>query len=219
MAPETLRLINVILHIAAGSFALVFGTINIVNGKGGKVHNKVGRWFLWCIGIVAVTATIGVLVFEFKAFLAVLTLLVAYQATSGYRVLKTKSNGPATIDMILSIAGFASAVIFIVYLRSITFPWSPVIIYSTLVWLMMQSVYDLARFLFPKRWFASLWLYEHTFKMISSFGAIISAFLGNVVRAGQPYTQIMPSVLALWIAIYFLVALYRKKVKLYSIKG
>ena len=213
---ETLRLLNLILHVSAGALALVFGALNIVNGKGGKQHFKLGMWFLWCITIVVITAAIGVLVFEFKAFLAVLTLLVAYQATSGYRVLKTKGNGPAPIDLALSIGGLVSAILFIVYLRSITFPWSPVIIYSTLVWLMMLSIYDLSRFLFTKRWFASLWIYEHTFKLISSFGAIISAFLGNVVRAGQPYTQILPSVVSLWIAIYFLIALYRRRVKLYT---
>jgi hypothetical protein len=213
---ETLRLLNLILHVSAGGLALVFGALNIVNGKGGRQHDKLGKWFLRCIAVVVVTAAIGVLVFEFKAFLAVLTLLVAYQATSGYRVLKTKGSGPARIDLILSVAGIISAIVFIIYLRSITFPWSPVIIYSTLVWLMLLSAYDLARIGFPKTWFGKLWLYEHSFKMISSFGAIISAFLGNVVRVGQPYTQILPSVVTFWIAIYFLIALYRKSVRLYT---
>jgi len=73
-------------------------------------------------------------------------------------------------------------------------PWSPAIIYPTLGTLVAVAVYDLARFAFPKSWFATTWFYEHLIKMIGAYTAVVSAFSGTVLARWQPWSQIAPSI-------------------------
>jgi hypothetical protein len=64
-------------------------------------------------------------------------------------------------------------------------------------------VYDAARWLFPRRWHATLWLYEHIFKLVASLFAMLSAAIGNTVRAGQPWSQLAPSVAGMIVIAWF----------------
>jgi hypothetical protein len=95
----------------------------------------------------------------------------------------------------MSVAGLGAAILFILFLQTVHFPWNPAVIYSTLGSLMCVATYDLARFAFPKRWFAKLWLHEHLVKMIGAYTAVVSAFSGTVLGAWQPYSQLVPSLL------------------------
>ncbi len=81
----------------------------------------------------------------------------------------------------------------------------PIVVISTLSALALILAYDALRWLFPRRWFARLWRFEHIYKLISSFGALTSAFAGNVLIAGQPWSQIAPSVIGTTLIIYFFV--------------
>ena len=74
---------------------------------------------------------------------------------------------------------------------------------STLGALFSVLLYDIARWLFPRRWFRSLWIYEHSYKLIASQFGMLSALIGNVVRFGQPWSQIAPSVVGLLVVGYF----------------
>jgi hypothetical protein len=145
-----------------------------------------------------VTATTGLMLFRFGAFLAVLTLLVGYWLYSGVRALRIRDTGPTAGDAVASCCALLSVVIFLYYLPSVRYPWVPSIIYSTLATLTAVAVYDLARFAFPRNWFESLWLYEHVVKMIGAHGAIVSAFAGTVLPFWQPFSQILPP--AIWTA-------------------
>ena len=58
--------------------------------------------------------------------------------------------------------------------------WSPVIIYSTVGTLLLVITYDFLRYLIPSSNYKMLWLYEHIFKMIGAFTALLSAFSGTV---------------------------------------
>jgi len=68
--------------------------------------------------------------------------------------------------------------------------------------------WDLWRFLRPTAWpfSASLWRYEHVLKMLSAYGAVISAFSGNVLTfLPTPWSELWPTLLfqpmaAVWIA-------------------
>ena len=63
--------------------------------------------------------------------------------------------------------------------------------------------YDVLRWFFPRRWFARVWIYDHIYKLISSFGALLSAFAGNTLRFAQPWSQILPSVIGGALIIWF----------------
>src|SRR5207245_1818148 len=154
---------------------------------------------------VIFTAAAGIVFFGFRAFLAVITLLAAYEAYSGFRALRIRFTGPAFYDGAISAIAVAGAVLLLAYIRAVHISWSPAVIYPTLGALLAVSLYDLSRFAFPKRWFAKTWFYEHLIKMIGAYTAVVSAFSGTVFDQWQPYSQILPSIVGTAVIVGFIV--------------
>ena len=190
-----LRSTNVALHVLAGTLALLLGFVQVAASKGRGAHVTRGRVFFVCVWIVVATATLGLIAFRFVAFLAVITLLVAYWAYSGVRALRIRDTGPTFQDGLASVVGLVAVAGFVVFIQRTSFPWVPVMIYSTLGTLATVCMYDLARFAFPREWFQRLWLREHIVKMLGAHGALAAAFSGTVLSAFQPFSQIAPSVI------------------------
>ncbi|MFM8851368.1 MAG: hypothetical protein ACKOE5_13360, partial [Cytophagales bacterium] len=65
-------------------------------------------------------------------------------------------------------------------------------------------VYDLMKFFFFHEAIKKWWLYEHIYKMISTFSALVSAFSGNVLRDFHPYSQMVPSIFCTILIIVFI---------------
>jgi uncharacterized membrane protein len=206
--PHTL---NIAIHVLCGTGALILGTIQLLSSKGGDRHRRLGRLFVrtgW--GVVA-TAAIGLGLFRFGAFLAILTLLAGYWLHSGARALRLRDGGPASHDAIAAISALGAVAVFVYFLPHIRSPWVPAITYSTLATLALLGTYDLSRFLFPKRWFESLWLYEHVVKMTGAHGAMAAAFAGTVLAFLQPVSQIAPSVIWSGLQIGFVIQLAQRR--------
>jgi len=204
------HLINIIIHVISGSLALVMGVIAMATRKGGKVHRKSGRIFLFLVAFVIITGLIGVFVFKVNTFLLVITLLSGYEAFSGYRVLKLKSNTPRFLDIFVALLTITSGIYFIYYFKSIGMFWSPIIIYSTLGTLFLLVTYDFLRYTIPSRLYKKIWLYEHIYKMVAAFTALLSAFVGTVFPQYHPYSQFLPSVFGTMLAIGFIIFFYMK---------
>jgi hypothetical protein len=149
--------------------------------------------------------------FRFGAFLAVLTILVAYWLHSGMRALRIRDGGPTRQDAVAAISALVAVAVFVYFLPGIRSPWVPAITYATLATLAVLATYDLSRFLFPKRWFGSLWLYEHVVKMIGAHGAIVAAFAGTVLPFFQPFSQLAPSVIWSGLQIGFVIQQARRR--------
>lgn len=189
--PQT---INIVVHVLCGTAALALGLVQLFSAKGGDRHPRLGRLFVYLVWAVVATAAIGLVLFEFRAFLAVLTLLVVYWTYSGLRAARNRGHGPQMQDGAASVVGLAAVAVFCSGLPCVRFPWVPSIIYSTLGTLALVALYDLSRFVFPRGWHDRLWQYEHIVKMIGAHAAIVAAFSGTVLSALQPYSQILPSV-------------------------
>ncbi|MTI31028.1 hypothetical protein [Xanthovirga aplysinae] len=202
---------NIVFHVIAGSIALVLGFLALTTKKGGKRHKVVGDLFLFLLTIVIITGLIGVFVFGRNTFLLIITILSAYFGFSGYRVLQTKTNQPKLIDVSIAIIALTSLFYFLYYFKSIGMIWSPIIIYSTVGTLMMIIAYDFIRYRIPKKNYKKFWLYEHIFKMIGAFTALLSAFSGTVLENYQPYSQFLPSVLGTILQAGFIVYHFRKE--------
>lgn len=86
--------VNIAVHVVCGTAALCLGLIALLSRKGGPVHIRSGRSFLYAYGIVVATATIGLGIFEFRSFLAVVTLLSLYDVFAGYRALQLRGSRP-----------------------------------------------------------------------------------------------------------------------------
>ena len=202
---------NVAVHVVFGTLALALGVIQLARRKGDWRHRRYGRAFLTALWVTVGTAAAGIIVFRFRAFLGVITLLAAYQGFSGLRALRIRSTGPSALDAVGAFSALGAAVVFVLYLRSVELPWAPGVIYSTLGALVTVALYDLSRFAFPKQWFSTLWLYEHLVKMIGAFNASLSAFAGTVLSAWQPYSQLVPSMLCRVVMIGFLLHIRRRR--------
>jgi hypothetical protein len=206
---------NIVIHIIAGTIALLLGIIALSTKKGRNIHTKSGRWFLLCLCIVIATGLLGVFVFGRNTFLLVITVLAGYYGFSGYRALKNKSNEPKRLDMLVALVSLFAVFFFLYYFKTIGMIWSPIIIYSTVGTLLLVIAYDFIRYLIPVSMYGNLWFYEHIYKMIGAFTALLAAFSGTVFPQYKPYSQFLPSVIGVLLQIGFITYYYRKNRSLY----
>ena len=205
--------INIIVHVSTGVIALFLGIIALSTPKGKRAHKNTGKIFLCFLGIVVFTGLLGVLVFKVSQFLLVLTVLSGYNAYSGMRVLKNKTNQIYRQDILVALFSVSTGIYFLYYISSIGMIYSPIVIYATLGTLFSIVLYDLLRYLIPSKKYGNLWLYEHIYKMVSAFTALLSAAAGNVYEEFQPHSQYLPSLFGILMAIGFIVYFYRKNNK------
>jgi uncharacterized membrane protein len=195
---------NIGVHVVFGTAALGLGLVAICSPKGGRVHLRSGRFFLYAYLVVVITATIGLLAFDFRSFLAVVTLLSFYDVFSGYRALQLRGRRPQAIDRAVSVLGAMTPWLFLSIMRHMHKPWSPVLTWSILGTLVMISGYDLLRNILPVSWLKRVWVQEHLIKMMSAYVAITTAFAGTVFPGYMPWPAILPSVLGLTVSFSFL---------------
>jgi hypothetical protein len=207
---EILHKSNILIHIVCGSVALILGVVALVVSKSKTIHKKVGKVFLILLAIVIFTGLLGVFVFGRNSFLLVITVLSGYFGFSGYRILQTKSNQPKLLDIIVAIIALSTVFYFLYYFKTIGMIWKPVVIYSTVGTIIAIISYDFLRYFIPKSKYRNLWFYEHIYKMIGAFTALLSAFSGTVFYAYQPYSQVLPSVFGTILQIGFIIFYYKK---------
>lgn len=203
---------NIAIHVAAGTVALAIGFGMLAKAKGTRTHRRLGRLFAYFTLAVCLTAVVGTVFFRFIPVFAVLSVLVPYQLVSGWRLAYTQERGPAPIDAAwtLTAAVFAAALTPTLLAQPAE---APIVVYSSLGALAAILAYDAVRWLFPRRWYRTLWRYEHAYKLIASIFAMLSALIGNVVRIGQPWSQIAPSAIGVAVILCFFVQLHRQDKK------
>ncbi len=191
-----LHLLSLALHVLAGALGILLGLVLLARAKGTPQHVRLGRVFVALAGTVGLTALVGTVFFRFIPLFAVLTLLVPYVLLSGWHAIYTKANGPDKWDaLLLGVAIAAAGELVPVLLNAPTGGCSngPVI-KGTLGALALVLTYDAARWLFPRRWHARTWRYEHIYKLLSALFGMMSAAVGNLL-GGVPAAQLAPSVL------------------------
>ncbi len=199
------------LHVAAGSLALLIGAIPLLSKKGGVTHRKFGRYFVFLMVVVLVTAFLA-LVFRFNAFLFVLTILSSYLSFSGNMILVRKNNPGTFLEWIASLAALIIASACIYLTAKGYFKTNPVILYPTLAGTILYAGYDLFRLLNPRlRVHQQLWLFEHIAKMSGAYIAIVAAFSGTVLTfLPKPYSQVWASAVGTPLTVLAIVYYYKK---------
>ena len=201
-----LHWLNLVVHIVFGTAALGLGLVAICSPKGGRVHRRAGMLFLYAYLVVIATALIGLLVFDFRSFLLVVTILSFYDVFAGYRALQLRGARPELVDRLAAVVGLLAPPVFIAAMRLLQQPWSPVLTWSILGGLVAISAYDLLRIVLPMAWLRRVWVQEHLFKMMGAYIAITSAFAGTVFQRWMPWSAIVPSVLGLSVSVGFILA-------------
>ncbi|WP_324672142.1 DUF2306 domain-containing protein [Hymenobacter sp. GOD-10R] len=93
------------LHIAAGSLALLAGLIPMLGRKGGPVHVRAGRVYVYSMLVVAATAVLLCLLQPLtlsRLFLTGIAVLSFYLSFTGWRAARQRSAKPASSDLVLS---------------------------------------------------------------------------------------------------------------------
>ena len=175
-----LHTISIGTHVLCGTMALGLGLAQLWVPKGGNLHRRLGRLFARMVWTVVATASFGLVVFGFRAFLAVLTLLVASWTDAGLRAIRNRDSGPTMRDGAASFGALLVAAAFAFSLPRLHFLWVPSIIYSTLATVTLLALDDLSRFCFPKNWHRDLWRARAAVKMLGAHGAIVAAFSGTI---------------------------------------
>lgn len=186
--------INISIHVIAGVLALCVGIISYASIKGERVHRRYGRIFLGLMGVVILTATIGVVFFRDRPFLTVITIQSFYMATSGFRALKYKQQGPGIIDLGLVVLLLGAGGLFVWDMQTANIVWDGRLVYYLLTFLFAVGVYDVLRIFNVINW-PNAWLPEHFLKMTSAYTALFSAGMGTVLPNLGAYTQIVSAMM------------------------
>jgi uncharacterized membrane protein len=104
---KTLIISLLIIHIATGFTALLVGLIPMFSQKGGKLHNRAGLIYVYCMITVAVTALLlcGLQPFKMmRLFLTGIAIFSFYLSMTGWRATKQKKTGPTSFDKGLTFA-------------------------------------------------------------------------------------------------------------------
>jgi uncharacterized membrane protein len=190
------HLLNLCIHIGTGVLAISIGAAILLRRKGDERHRRAGRWFGWLTSVVVFSAALGLIAFRFLPLFAVLSVLVGYQLLSGWRVAHTQEQGPARRDLAATIV----TILLTIPLTRLALeqaPQSRAVILSSVGALAVVLTYDLARAAFRPAWHRVAWPLEHIYKLNGALFGMISAFVGNTVRAWHPWSQLLPSVIGL----------------------
>ncbi|MFC3959308.1 hypothetical protein [Halovivax cerinus] len=166
------------LHIAAGAIAVLAGVVALGTTKGGRRHRRVGRLFVYSMGVVVITV-VGLAAIAPTRRRVVLTLVAifsGYFAFSGYRVLARKrpTTDAAAPDRIATGTVFVACLGLALwglrqYIAGTTFGIVMVVFGAIGV---VFTVLDAREF---RRDGATEWRVTHLQRMIAAFIATVSA--------------------------------------------
>lgn len=205
------------VHVATGFTLVAVGLVPILSRKGSALHRWSGRLFVTLMAVLLAAAWIMTLL-RFEAYFAALSATATITLFSGVRVLRRKRpdldprQRARSLDWIATLGVLAMGVwVLLLVAQGRTGGKAAVsmaLVYAALTY----GGWDLWRFFRPTAWpfTPSLWRYEHVLKMLSAYGAVISAFSGNFLTVlPTPWSQLWPTLLfqpmaAIWIAVLIL---------------
>ena len=197
---------NIAGHILCGTIAIFAGLIAILSRKRAPLHATAGLTFVWSYSLVIGTAVLGVLVFEFRSFLAVATIASSYSVFSGYRAVQLRGQRPRPIDRGAAAIALVAPALFIFFIHLLHKPWSPVLTWTVLGSLLAMSAYDLLRNALPLAWLRKIWVHEHLFKMIGAFDALTATFAATIFPHFQPWSALIPNAVGTAVIVGYFVA-------------
>ena len=203
------------LHITCGLLAVLAGLVPIMTRKGSRLHRVSGRIFASLMGVMLACAWL-MTALHFNAYFAALTATASITVFSGVRVLKRKrpdlrrDDHAQALDWILTltVVGVGLWVLLLILLGKAG-P-NPAVAAALVYGALTYGGWDLWRFLRPTAWpfFPDLWTYEHLVKMLSAYGAVMSAFSGNFLTfLPSPWSQLWPTLFfqplaVIWVLIH-----------------
>jgi hypothetical protein len=207
------------LHITAGLLAIAIGVFPILTRKGGRWHRLSGRLFAGVMALGLACAWV-MTTLHFNAYFAALSATATITVFSGVRVLGRKRPDldpaqrarPLDWAVTLAVVGVGLWVLVLILTGRTAGKTavSAALVYGALTY----GGWDLWRFVRPTAWPFSprLWTYEHLVKMLSAYGAMMSAFSGNFLTfLPTPWSQLWPTLLFQPMALIWIVVLATRR--------
>ncbi len=166
-----------VIHIFAGTIALVVAPAAMVTAKGGRWHARWGFTYLWATVVIAATGAVMSFIHA-SLFLLMIAVFSFYLVFSGYRVLHRKKPGQRAtwFDQAVTLAMIATGVALIGYgiygLQSSSFGVVPIVFGGIAL---LLSAREMAGFYRPPaepRW----WFFSHMTNMLAAYITTVSAF-------------------------------------------
>ena len=207
------------LHIAVGFLAVGAGLLPILSRKGSRLHRWSGRVFVALMTTLLVAAWV-MTALHFNPYSAALSATATLTTFSGVRVLgrqrpdlyPSQRARPLDWAVTLTVVGVGLWVL-VLLVQGRTggkTAVSAALVYAAFTY----GGWDLWRFARPLDWPFSpnLWTYEHLVKMLSAYGAVLSAFSGNFLTfLPTPWSQLWPTLLFQPLAIAWIVVLASRR--------
>lgn len=207
------------VHIAAGLGTVLIGIAPVLTRKGSRAHRLAGRIFAVLMAILLACAW-AMTVLKTDAYLLALSASATLTLFSGLRVLGRKrpdlkrADRATALDWIvtLAVAGVGLLVLALVLTGRGSGP--PAVSIALAYGALSMSGWDLWRFARPTDWPFSpeLWRYEHLWKMLGAYSAVLSAFSGNFLRfLPPPWSALWPTLLFQTLTVIWIAALILRK--------
>ena len=201
------------VHIAAGLGTVVIGIAPILTRKGSRLHRRMGRAFAVLMAILLACAW-AMTALKMNTYLLALSASATLTLFSGLRVLGRKrpdlrrADRATVLDWIVTLALASVGLIILVLILTGRSSGPPAISIALVYAALSMGGWDAWRFLRPTDWPFSpeLWRYEHLWKMLGAYSAVLSAFSGNFLRfLPPPWSALWPTLLfqtltVMWIA-------------------
>ena len=203
------------VHIAAGLCAVGVGLLPITARKGSRLHRLSGRVFAGFMTLLLICAWAMTALRHDPYFLG-LSATASLTLFSGLRVLGRKRPDLSAADRarpIDWIATLAAAGIGLLTVWMAIWGYGdtpPQILFALAYGALSLSGWDLWRFSRPLDWPFSprLWTFEHLWKMLGAYGAVLSAFSGNFLAfLPPPWSALWPTVLFQSLSVVWIVVL------------
>lgn len=105
---QTMITLLLVLHIAAGTLALLSGVAAALLRKGGKGHVRSGRCYAWSMLVVSASA-LALASLRPSPFLFAIGLFSFYLVFTGWRAALRRDGRPQRIDMVATVVMLATA--------------------------------------------------------------------------------------------------------------
>ncbi len=217
---DFVHLISKFIHIACGGLVLLFGLLQMLLPKGGKLHRAMGTLYYWLMLVICITALPPSIYFG-NWFLASVSLFTFYMVWTGKRYAANRDGQQSfLIDKIMTIVAFALVVAMYVVAamfvkKGATGMAVAPVVFGTLI--LGGAVQDFKYFFlkqYDERYGKMQWYFMHIARMIGSYIAAITAFVVNVQPLGPHWIHwVWPTVVGTFVIVAFS-RFYARKFKL-----
>ncbi len=201
---QTIYNIVLVIHIVAGSLALLSGLTALFLRKFSANHPKAGKIFFISTLGVAFSAAFMALV-KPNVFLMTIGIFTFYQTYAGFRSIQDKSLRPSGLDLLVWLVAAVNGVTMVMQLDIILWVFGGI-----QLWLVVTDMRNYIILWRGGKLPATAWLRRHLGMMIGSFIAVVTAFI-VVNSSGLWWQWLTPVALLTPLIVYWNIKIRPKK--------